>query len=147
LHHHAEAVEVVALVRLLSVAVGAAAWSTAVNPTAAAQDPLRTYLRPARVVFRAAMIIRLAEPVGAPLPNVAVHVVKAPSIRLIGADRRGATQVGPAPGVIGIAAIEIGNARGERIAKVERCRRAGSAGVFPLGFRRQAIPTPCGFLR
>src|SRR5205814_1563042 len=68
--------------------------------------------------------------VGRPLPDVAVHVVQAPGVRLLGADRRVvALRVALEPAVV----ADPGGA-----AEREVRFRAGAAGVLPLGLRRQA---------
>src|SRR5215472_10880339 len=65
-----------------------------------------------------------------PFEDIAVHVVETPTIWRISPDLAGAAQ--SRVGVIGVASR---NSVAERIA----ARRAGTAGVFPFGFRRQPI--------
>src|SRR5262249_53149517 len=55
-------------------------------------------VRALRVFLGAAAVVVGVVPVAAPLPYVAVHVVKAPGIGRVGADLRGPPQVGPAGG-------------------------------------------------
>src|SRR5262249_144482 len=61
---------------------------------AAADDVVGARRRPERVARRAARVIALAEPVGAPLPDVAVHVVEAQRVRLVAAHLAGAREGG-----------------------------------------------------
>src|SRR5580692_3897584 len=74
----------------------------------------------------------------APLHDVAVHVVQAPGVRLLGADFVGRALlvqfiggILAVPGVI----VEFGRIVAETVSGLA----AGAAGVFPLGLGRQAV--------
>ena len=74
-------------------------------------------------------------PVAAPLPDIAVHVMQAPRVRQLLADRVGllaAVAAGLAPIAVPADTVEVG--RG--LAVPERADRARPAGVLPLGLGR-----------
>src|SRR5262249_49669029 len=74
--HDAEADHRLALVRRQGVAVGGPAGDGLGAPAAAPEDAEAPSGRPGRIVARRDAVIVAVEPVGAPLPDVAVHVEK-----------------------------------------------------------------------
>src|SRR5579884_3333605 len=80
-------------------------------------------------------------PVLAPLPDIAVHVIKPPGIGREAAHRRGLLPIDPLFALaVGGVAVVVGLVRRDRLPEVERGGRARPAGVFPLGLRGQAEP-------
>src|SRR5207247_2042586 len=81
-----------------------------------------------------------AVPIIAPLPDVAVHIVKAPGVGWKATDRRCLFTIDALLAVaIDEVAVVIRLIRIERRAEVIGRRRPGPARVFPLRLRRQAI--------
>src|SRR5262249_47808032 len=101
-----------------------------VRPRAAPQDAiLRNSRLPCAAVCRRTVIGGMPR-VLAPLPNVAMHIIKAPGVRLFSADRWIlALRIRTVPSKV----FEVLNAVAEAVARVG----IGPASVFPLGFRRQ----------
>src|SRR5438067_13314985 len=99
--HTAEADGVAALAGPLATAVRRAAGVGPVGPRAAAQHALlRPLLVPRAAVGRGALVV-VVPGVRRPLPDVAVHVVQAPGVRLLLAHRRVlALGVAVEPGVL-----------------------------------------------
>ncbi len=63
-----------------------------------------------------------------------MHIIQSPSIWRISANRTGTLQVGTTLlGAIGLATNAVGLEPIERTSEMEGTRRAGTAGVFPLG--------------
>ena len=130
---HAVAVD--AEPRRQAVAIRRAAVGGGVAPRAAAKHARRAGRRPRRVDRGRLLVVVPVVPIGAPLPDVAVHVVQSPGVRLLLAHRmRLAAGVALEPTVL--------RQLGFAIAKtIPRCR-ARAAGVFPLCLGRQAEVTP-----
>src|SRR5262249_7854969 len=80
-----------------------------------------------------------AEPVLGPLPDVAVHVIQPPSVSRELPDRRCLLPIAAflAPSV-GVLAVVVGLLRRDRLAEIERRRRASTARIFPLRLCRHA---------
>src|SRR5205823_5933717 len=127
----AEADGVAAVVAVLAGAGRRAAVVGDVVPRAAADDVLfGALVHPGAAVGGGALVVGVPA-VRRPLPDVAVHVVQAPRVRLLGADRRVvALGVALEPAVV----ADAGGAAAERVGR----GGAGPAGVLPLGLRRQA---------
>src|SRR5262249_35607957 len=92
---------------------------------AATQDAFagRTLGRTGRVVRRTDRVVIGIGPVGAPLPHVAMHVVKTPGVRPVGADFHGSSLLRFDGGVA--AAMRL---RGGKLLADAKCRlRAGAA--------------------
>src|SRR5581483_10553974 len=111
------------------------------NPRVVAGPVLRPlHRRQVRVV--AARQLRVV-PVPAPLVDVAVHVVQAPGVGRVAADLRRPLQRRPRLGPVVRLALEVRLLAAELVAE-RRCRGGdGSAGVLPLGLRRQPGRPPC----
>jgi hypothetical protein len=100
-------------------------------PRSAAQDVHLALGRAAGVHRDGGLIVVLREDVVAPLGDVAVHVVEAPRVRLLRADRMGLlVGVVREPGVFPLAA-----GVAERVVR----RRSRTAGVLPFRLGRQPI--------
>src|SRR5262249_29656876 len=114
------------------VAVSAAALFRLVIPGTTADHALLPVLvEPGAAVLRRAFVTGMPA-ILAPLPDVAVHVVEVPGVRLLLADGRiFALRVGLVPGV----GAELLRLVAEAVFTVAR---AGPAGVFPLRLGRQA---------
>src|SRR5205807_1225654 len=111
---------------------GGAAVAHVVVPAAAAQDAGGAASGTGRVGFRAFLVIVGGVPVGRPLEGVAMHVVEAPGIGLLLADRvRLESGVPSEPGVLNQVLVVV--------AEAELALCAGPAAVFPLGFRGQGV--------
>src|SRR5262249_18000252 len=103
------------------------------DPAPAAQHAARTLHRACRVHYSLSRIRSI--PILAPLPDIAVHLVQPPVIawqRLHGDSLSSIESTFP-PGMR-IVAVIIHLLWRDLIPKGERCRGAGSAGIFPLGF-------------
>src|SRR5262249_14961991 len=100
-----------------------------IGPVAAVFYPRSGLLEDARVRASRQLV---PEPIPAPLLHVSVHVVKAPGVRGLLADL-----VGHAVGVFLVPSILLQLSL--VIAEGESGRRAGAAGILPLGLRRQSI--------
>ena len=107
-------------------------------PGAATQHTVLTFfwtLRVGHVFFRV-----ISVPVLAPLPDVAVHVMKPPGVGGKAADRRGLLPMTPFLAVaIDEIAVVIRLVRGNGFAKMEGRCRPGTTGKFPFRFGGQAI--------
>src|SRR5207302_8755934 len=104
-----------------------------VEPGPAAHDVARPAAGSLRVLT--GRLVGGAVPVAAPLPDVAVHVIQAPGVGLVGADAGRPPQVRPPGGAaVGVVAVEVGLGGAEGGAAVKRLGRRGPApaGVFPL---------------
>src|ERR1022692_3748362 len=78
----------------------------------------------------------LSVPVLAPLPYIAVHVVKTPGVRRESAGRRAFPSILAYLAVaIDVIASVIRLIAGNRFPKMERRRRSCTTGIFPLRFR------------
>src|SRR5205807_7835764 len=69
-------------------------WSSDVCSSDLAQDTIFTVFRALRIFLGADLVIVLVVPVLTPLPDVAVHVVQAELVHLVGTDRGGPLQIG-----------------------------------------------------
>src|SRR5262249_10439875 len=136
-HDHAEAVVVAAVVGVLAVAVGGAAGVAAGVPAPAAQHAHPAARGAFRVAVQTAAVVVLLEPIAAPLPDVAVHVVQAEGVGLVRADGGRAGEIRTVAGAVGVIAVEVRGEGAEAVAVVEGGRRPGAAGVLPLGLGRQ----------
>src|SRR5262249_51776237 len=145
---HAEANTFGPRVRVARTAAGRAAALTVVIPRATADDAgcdrpiglpgVGTF----RIGRRALRGVVLLEPIAAPLPDVAMHIVQPPIIGLVLADRGRRADTGlPGGVVVRLRAVEVGVVGGDLRAVVRRGRGAGTTGVLPFGLRRQAIGT------
>src|SRR5262249_54500608 len=86
----------------------------------------RVFHRAARVILRIVMVL-------APLPSVAVHVMKPPGIRIQLAHAvRPALRIVPVPGVERQLFVPVPEA-------IPGACPAGPAAILPLGFRRQTV--------
>src|SRR5262249_25663314 len=95
-------------------------------------DPDRALLRPLRIGRWAAPVIVAAVPVGAPLPDVAVHVMQAQRVGVVDADLAGVAEM----------VAEVGPPGGDAVAEREpRVLSVATtpAGVLPLRLGRQAV--------
>src|SRR5262249_23921155 len=89
-------------------------------PAAAPDHPERAPRRPSGVAARAGLVVVLVVPVGAPLPHVAVYVVKVEPVGVVRAHRAGTLQVQSFTGIsVGIISVEARPTGGEGIAEVE----------------------------
>src|SRR5205085_10952302 len=120
-----------------------------VAPRAAADDAIGAVVWPLRVAAVLAVVRPGVVPVGAPLPQVAVHVVQPQGVRLVLPHEAGAVEgVAGLAAVVGLAAREIGLAEAQRVGRLlemEGLLRLrpqpadvvpAAAGVLPLGLRR-----------
>src|SRR5262245_44667394 len=136
----AEAEMVAAGLGLGAVAVGAAAAAAIVIPRPAPQYPAVARGRALRVDDGTVLVVEPLVAVGAPLPDVAVHVMKPPDVGGVGADRGGVADGGPElDRAVRVAAVEVGLVRRQRRAEGEGRGGAGAAGVLPLGLGRQTV--------
>src|SRR5438105_3512472 len=127
-------------------AIGGPAKTADVVTGAAAHHAQRADGRTLGIKARAALVVVALIVIGAPFPDVAVHVIEAERIGRVGADLGGALQVGSAlRHAVGIVAVKIRFSRGNGHAARERHGQSRAAGVFPLGFGGQAV-SPARFL-
>src|SRR5438046_2709766 len=84
----AEADGVAAVARVLVMTVRRTAGIGAVGPRAPAQHALLRRLLVPRAAVRRGVLVVVVPGVRGPLPDVAMHVIQAPRIRLLLADRR-----------------------------------------------------------
>src|SRR5262249_9706672 len=127
------------LVGLVAAAVGGAALGGVhvPRPAAPAAPLARLGARGAR--HAGAGVVLGVVPVGAPLPDVAGHVVQAPQVGAVAPHPAGAAEERPGGRALGVLAIEVGLGRGETVAGEKDAGGAGAAGVLPLGLGRQPI--------
>src|SRR5437899_1816580 len=105
-HRHAEAVEAAARGGPPAEADGGAGTGAVEVERPAAQHPALADRRAGGVLGRAVLVVILVEPVVAPLPDVAVHVIQPEGVGRVRADPGGAPQVGAAAGpAVGLAAV------------------------------------------
>ena len=89
----------------------------------------------------------------APFPNIAMHVTEAPVVaNTKEVYRGGLASIFSFWGIsIGVAAIIVGNVRGDGFTKAKGSLGSGTAGIFPFGFTGKAVGSPrflatgCGF--
>src|SRR4051794_40091200 len=94
--------------RLGSGVVGGAAPARVADPRPAAKRAKSASRRPLRILLRRHPVIVLVEPVAAPLPDIAVQVVKPESIAREGVHRRCLPAILPLrPSVVGISVVRI----------------------------------------
>ena len=106
-----------------------------VVPTAATEHAGRARVSPTRVRHSTTRIIAI--PVLTPLPNIAVHVIQAPSIRFFAADGMTClSRVSTEPSVIAELRVII--------TKTVLCSRACPTRVLPLSFSRELINSAGG---
>ncbi len=121
-------------------------------PAAAAVHPVRGLKGASGVVHRRTLVVIGRVPVRAPLPDVPVHVVQPPGVRIVAAHRCRVDETilrgnGPRPVRILRLRRPVRNVcyRGQALGIVTiaiLCRRPSPAGVFPLRFRRQPVRHP-----
>lgn len=147
----AETNEDVVEVREVEVAASRAAVRRMEEPGAAAQQPSSLcewipfldglLVQPGRAI-RGSPFIAVVPMIQAPLPHIAVHVVQSPGVRRKHPHWRGLLPVfALGPIGIDIISIVIGQFCGDCLAKMKRRCRARPAGVFPLRFAWQGVPT------
>src|SRR5262249_23024617 len=137
LQQHAEAD---AVVPRAPAPVRRAKVEAVVLPAPAAEDAVVPPVRPGRIDVRGDLVIVAVPPVGAPLPDVAVHVEKAPGVGRVAAYGAGPPQVRALRRAAeGLRAVETGHLRGDAFAEVIAGGGACAAGVFPLRLGGQAV--------
>ena len=131
----------------IGLAVGdvvAAACRTAVtrmeHQTTSAHHAVRGACRPLGICNRIGRIILV--PVQAPFPDVPMHVVQTPCVRLFLSDRM-RLPIGVLLIPSDLVKIRAGSFLGRDVLPVvQGCCRSGAAGIFPLRFGRQGISIP-----
>src|SRR5262249_13633538 len=132
----------VCLVRLETAPAGGAEVPARVAPRPAARTPELALVRSLRVLFRTAGGVPVVQPVAAPLPDVAVHVVQPPGVGSVGADGRRAAEIRALGRVaVGLVAEKVGVVGRQVLPAVKRQgnERTGAAGIFPLRLGRQTV--------
>src|SRR5262249_24985641 len=102
------------------------------EPGAAAKHALRAVAGSRRIDFGTVLVVIGRVPVGSPLAHVPVHVIQAPGVRFLPADRLGFPR-----GIVlvpRIASESLGI-----VAEKESRLRTRPASLLPLGFRRQTV--------
>jgi hypothetical protein len=86
---------------------------------------------------------RCREAVAAPLRDVAVHVVQAPAVRGVPADRRRLAAIRPGGrAVVGLRTVEVGLLAAQPISEGRGRRGPGAAGELPLRLGREPVLPP-----
>src|SRR5206468_1330278 len=125
----------VADARRAEVTVSRTAVAGGIIPGAAAQQMSVASIGTLRVSSRAGPVVVGLVGVKAPLPNVAVHVEKAPRVGRVGADRARTPQIWPLHrSAIRIVTVEVSLGARQGAAEVEGAVRSRpcSAGIFPF---------------
>src|SRR5262245_27506998 len=119
---YSEAEVVVAAARAVVEAESSAAVPRTVVPGATAQDTAGASLWAFRILLsRDLPVVSRLVPVGAPLPDVAVHVIQAEGVGLIGVDFfRAALALALGGATVRVVAIEVGLRGRKRLTVVER---------------------------
>ncbi len=120
-----------------AVALSRTQGRPAVAPGTTPLDPIRARCGSGRIDCRIVRGVRRCEPVCGPLPDIAVHIEKAPGVGPVLPHFPGLLKITTGipisvPVIIGVGGVDIitpGVNRGG----------AGTAGIFPLGFRGQDI--------
>ena len=125
-----EADNAAAVARGGAIALSRTQGRPVVVPGTTPTDPLRARGRAGGIDRRIVRRVRRCEPVRGPLPDIAVHIEKAPGVGPVLSHFLGLTNsTGTVIGMGGVDIITPGVNRGG----------AGTAGIFPLGFRGQDI--------
>ena len=124
-------------IRQVSAAIGGAEVLPFQKPASAAQYAFDRRLRIDRIGFGRMAVIIGGKPILAPFPEVAFHVVEAPKIGVLFANRVSAiVGIGTEPSVAG----QVTDGNGFVIpAPAEEISALGAAAVLPLGFRRKPV--------
>src|SRR5262249_29827505 len=118
-----------------------------VKPRAAAHHAIGADGGTAGVMERALLVVVRSVTIGAPLPDVALHVVQAPRVRWVLVAAIWLLEGRPLRGVaVGLVAVEIGLLRRQGRALPEGGLGPGTTSVFPLRLGRQPIHPPGSLL-